>query len=108
MFKLLLKEAAPENISRIVVTDETSHVSRLLLKAAAPLNIDSIVVTRPVSQRLRSALNVVAPAKAFDMSVTRRTSHRPMSPYVLMPTTGSETYSRTVVLKWESSVMTVA
>ena len=75
-----LKDRAPPNIERILVTCDTSQLEISLLNNAALENMTSILVARDTSHFETSALKARLPLKIEDMSLTLDTSHAHIGP----------------------------
>ena len=70
---------ASTNMFSMVVTEETSQLSKGWLKAVAPWNIYPMLVTEDTFQLFSGWLNTLAPPNIYSMFVTEDTSHREMS-----------------------------
>ena len=72
---------APSNMLVMSVTLDTSHFERSPSNDDAPRNIRLILVTRDTSHLEMSALNLSAPENKSDMSVRVDTSQSPIGPF---------------------------
>ena len=94
-----MKDVAPANMDRMVVTDEVAHSPMGWLKDDALANMPFMVVTDEVFQPDISALNAPAPGKpmpplwnSLSIFVTFAVSHPSIGPYLAAADEGSARY----------------
>ena len=105
------KDDAPENISSMLVTLDTSHLERSLLNDDAEANMPIMLVVLDTSHLERSPLNLSAPGTRsllasknnWCISVTAETSQDPIGPCGPLEQSKSDAFRHSTMAAWSST-----